>query len=420
MPYPTSLRIVNWIKWLSESKLSDDLVHCSLWNQLRWLSDRPEYHVLGNHLFSNAKALLFGGVFFQGQEAEKWRYQAFSIIDKQLDEQFQYDGSQFELSPMYHALAMEDLMDILNISESFGERFDLARIRQKVAQGLSWLEDFTYTNGEYAHFNDTANGIAPTLSDLKSYALRLGLTLHGCDASTLWLHPESGHAIFKKDGVHLIADVGKAGPDYLMAHAHADTLSFELEWQGQRLIVNSGTSLYEVCPERHRQRSTAAHSTVTIDGENSSEVWSSFRVARRAYPFGLEISQESRDSWKVQCAHDGYRRLRGKPVHQRSWRLQQHTLTVEDRILGPFRQAIARYYLHPDLQASIDQGVVVIRKGEVVLATCRAEQGGQDQMPVLRPTTYHPAFGLSIPNQCIECAIPASGLLTTQIQLHEP
>ena len=80
------------------------------------------------------------------------------------------------------------------------------------------------------------------------------------------------------------ADVGEIGPDYRPGHAHADTLCFELSVFGQRLVVNSGTSEYGLGAERLRQRGTAAHSTVQIDGADSSEVWSGFRVARRARP----------------------------------------------------------------------------------------------------------------------------------------
>ena len=46
---------------------------------------------------------------------------------------------------------------------------------------------------------------------------------------------------------------------------------------GQRLFVNSGSSLCRIGPERLRQRGTAAHNTVTVEGQDSSEVWSGFR-----------------------------------------------------------------------------------------------------------------------------------------------
>ena len=79
---------------------------------------------------------------------------------------------------------------------------------------------------------------------------------------------------------------------------------------GSRLIVNGGTSQYGADPERHRQRSTAAHSTVEVNGENSSEVWGGFRVARRAFPIGVKVDEVNNT---VHCGHNGYARLKGVP-----------------------------------------------------------------------------------------------------------
>ena len=57
-PYPTSLRIINWTKWHWKTNLLSERGKLSLWNQVRHLESRPEYHLLGNHLFINAKACL--------------------------------------------------------------------------------------------------------------------------------------------------------------------------------------------------------------------------------------------------------------------------------------------------------------------------------------------------------------------------
>ena len=71
-PYPTSLRIVNWVKWaLARSELSPEAT-ASLAVQTRWLTRRLEWHLLGNHLFANATALVYAGLFFDGPEAQGW------------------------------------------------------------------------------------------------------------------------------------------------------------------------------------------------------------------------------------------------------------------------------------------------------------------------------------------------------------
>ena len=62
--YSTSLRIINIIKWaINGNKINKNII-ISLKTQIIWLSKRIEWHLLGNHLFTNAKALLFGSLFF--------------------------------------------------------------------------------------------------------------------------------------------------------------------------------------------------------------------------------------------------------------------------------------------------------------------------------------------------------------------
>ena len=118
-PYPTSLRLTNWIKWsLSGHCLSSEAKQ-SLFIQTRWLARRLEWHLLGNHLFVNAKALVFSGLFFAGPEAQKWLTKGIKILSKEIPEQILPDGGHFERSPMYHALALEDMVDLVNISQVF-------------------------------------------------------------------------------------------------------------------------------------------------------------------------------------------------------------------------------------------------------------------------------------------------------------
>ena len=77
-------------------------------------------------------------------------------------------------------------------------------------------------------------------------------------------------------------DAGNIGPSYQPGHSHAQSLSFELSYKGKKVFVNSGISEYENSKIRSFQRSTASHNTIEINGMNSSDVWHSFRVAKRA------------------------------------------------------------------------------------------------------------------------------------------
>jgi uncharacterized heparinase superfamily protein len=358
-PYPTSLRIPNWIKWaLGGGPLERSMIE-SLALQARALDARLEYHLLGNHLLANAKALVFAGVFFEGGEAEGWLAKGVRLLERELDEQVLADGGHFERSPMYHALVLEDMADLVNLASAFPEASPAtvkpaARHWAKVLHRMRpWLLAMTHPDGEISFFNDSAIGIAPSPADIERYAAALTESspaprAMGGAVRMLQL-PQSGYIRAETSDAVMLLDVAPIGPDYLPGHAHADTLSFELSLGGERAIVNGGTSVYEPGTVRLAERGTAAHSTVVIDGEDSSEVWASFRVARRAHPIDLSI-EHGEERLQVACSHDGYRRLRGRPIHRRTWTLASGTLRIEDRIVGRCRSAVAYYHLHPEVQ----------------------------------------------------------------------
>ena len=161
-----------------------------------------------------------------------------------------------------------------------------------------WLETMIHPDGEISFFNDSAIEIAPNLDELKKYAQRLGVNYSFAKFNKVTLLRDSGYIRYTSNNLVGLLDVAPIGPDYIPGHAHADTLSFEISIFGQRLLVNSGISEYGVSSVRQYERSTMAHNTVVINNENSSEIWSGFRVARRAYPFDLKV-EELKNSRKV-------------------------------------------------------------------------------------------------------------------------
>lgn len=404
-PYPTSLRIVNWVKWaLAGNALPLEAVE-SLAVQARWLTRRLEYHLLGNHLFSNAKALVFAGLYFQGHEAERWLRAGLGILAREVPEQILADGGHFERSPMYHALALEDVLDLCNVAAAYdGSRSQalsdqVAAWRARVPSMRRWLWAMCHPDGEIGFFNDAAMGMAPEPSELERYARQLGFG-DTAEPERRVLHLErTGYIRVAIGDLVALLDTAPVGPDYLPGHAHADTLSFECSLFGHRVIVNTGTSVYGEGAERQRQRGTPAHSTVTLEGRDSSEVWAGFRVARRARPFGLWISDQA-PGVQVRCAHDGYRTLPGRPVHIRQWHATSASLMVTDRIEGPFYEAVARFHLHPDVRVEVfpagQRGLLRFGTDRV----CRWCVSGGVAEAV--EGTWHPRFGSSEPNRCLE------------------
>ncbi|MEA3274703.1 MAG: heparinase II/III family protein [Pseudomonadota bacterium] len=144
-PYPLSLRIVNWTKWhLSGNALDGEAIH-SLAVQARYLAKRLEWHLLGNHLFANAKALVFAGVFFEGEEADAWLGKGLRILGEQAPEQVLEDGGHFELSPMYHGIVLEDLLDLVNLAGVYGVVG--GRGKSRLSDWIPAFAGMTHTSG---------------------------------------------------------------------------------------------------------------------------------------------------------------------------------------------------------------------------------------------------------------------------------
>jgi uncharacterized heparinase superfamily protein len=402
-PYPASLRIVNWVKWLARGNAPVPGMLDSLAQQTRWLARRLEWHLLGNHLFANAKGLAFAGALFSGPEARRWSATAAGLICDQLPEQILPDGGNFERSTMYHAIFLEDVLDLLNLTRWKPATFTRAlgeTLAETSAAMLAWLDGMTHPDGEIALFNDAAIGIAPSLAELAAYAVRLDVSVPGCErrsGCTLTEWPDSGYIRMACGAATLLADIGPVGPDYLPAHAHADTLSFELSLGVERVVVNGGTSRYGSGAERNFERSTAAHSTVEVAGQDSSEVWGGFRVARRARPFDRRTAGGGA-SVELSCSHDGYRRLAGRPIHRRDWRLVPGGLSVSDTVLPDRHSAVARFILHPEIRVEArgeGRYTLTTPRGQLIAVTI---SGGQGE---LREAQYAPRFGVILPTQCL-------------------
>lgn len=393
-PYPLSLRIVNWIKWMLAGEPQDRRVLHSLAVQVRYLRQRLEHHLLGNHLFENAKALVFAGHFFEGDEADAWRRTGEAILRQQLHEQLLGDGGHFERSPMYHALLLEGLFDLLNLHGAYAGT-GASPWLEPAGRMRDWLPLLCHGDGGIAFFNDAAFGIALDWPSLRAYAERLGLPPAPDRLPVAWLG-DSGYARLQSGPLLVLADAAPVGPDYLPGHAHADTLSFECSLGAQRLFVNSGTSTYESGELRQRQRGTAAHNTLAIDGADSSEVWAGFRVARRARVQVIERPQEGRLT--LEASHDGYRRLPGRPLHRRRWQLQGTRLEIHDEVSGQGEHLVeCHLHLHPDVQASDFDGRQVLLQAPdgAPLVRVRLDPGFEWS---LRKGRWYPGFGLEVAN----------------------
>jgi uncharacterized heparinase superfamily protein len=355
-PYPTSLRLMNWcaVFWgrFRKQVEGDHAFLATLWRtvvrQAHWLTRHLETHLLGNHYLENGAALAFVGSCFRGEQASRWFEKGRRILSQQMPEQVLPDGTHFELSPMYHCRI---LYVLAMLSGTSNDRLK-ATVAKPLSRMLSALSALCHPDGRIALLNDSAFGIYNEPDELRSFcgelleeALSTPARRDGCFALS-----DAGYYGWRDSaGNYVICDFGKIGPDYIPGHAHADLFTFELSLRGQRVVVDTGVHDYEVSEARRCCRSTAAHNTVKIDGQDQCEMWGVFRVARRGYPRQV-VWQPSATGFFLSGWHDGYRRLPGRPIHSRCIQWDARTgLTVTDSVTASRSvKAESRLHLHPD------------------------------------------------------------------------
>ncbi len=414
-PFPVSLRVTNWIKWSIREGRAYPGFCDSLAVQVRWLAKNLEFHLRGNHLLANAKALVFAGLYFSGNEADTWLAKGVKLMLAQLQEQILADGGHFERSPMYHSLVLEDILDLINLFNAYRSEEQACirtlepSLRASAAAMLGWLSAMVHPDGDIALFNDAAIGVGPSYASLAGYGASLGVRGNDHrDASSVLL-ASSGYGRLTAGAWTAIVDVGEVGPDYLPGHAHADTLSFELSFNGRRLISNSGTSTYEIGSVRAFERSTAAHNAVFIDGLDSSEVWHAFRVGRRARPIEAYCAVEG-EAIGISCSHDGFAWVVGRPIHRRKILLGSESVRWTDTILGSGRHTV-------EGRIPFTPGAVLVQDGESTWSVRLpwsepvrvTVQSGAVEVKVIEGR-YSPMFGASESRSVLQwrisCALP--------------
>jgi hypothetical protein len=410
-PYPTSIRTANWLR--AVLAFDDALPHAvrdrvlsSTHAQLRHLARRLEWHLLGNHLLKNLHALALGGLVFDDAAGRMWRERMTDVFWEQLSKQLAADGGHIERSPMYHAIVLGDALELLHLQTACGAP-PSREGRECVGRAVAAFVRLSRGDGTLHLFNDAANGIAPGADLLAGQARAAGVEWPA-DPQGAWSLPNSGFFGFAdaSTGERFIIDGGPPGPSYQPAHAHCGTLSFELDLGGRPCIVDSGTPGYEGDPLRGYARSTRAHNTVAIGGHEQSEVWGTFRMARRAsVPYAGIDAARGGFAFAGACSpyHD-----RGAVHHRRvertdrGWRIADH---VDGADGAP---VIGFIHLHPGFHAVAENGGITARASHAVI---RFDVWGADAVRVLDPRDgvehgyYCPEFGLRLPAPIIELAI---------------
>ncbi len=287
-PYPISLRIINWIRlFINHPELVREVFLRNLYIQLLFLEENLEKHLMVNHYLENGRALMFGALFFQGKDAERWYSLGLKILKQEIVEEYLPNGGHFERSPMYHCILLENMLDTWTQLNYAGK--DAEWLRGPLIKMCEWLDNIQTPDGQFPLFNDAAFGISASPDEILQNATRM-LGFQRKQKKTL-IRDCDNYFILDSVPFFCAVDGAYIGPSYNPGHGHSDNLTYELFYEGKRFVVDSGTYSYENDSSRHFFRSTANHNTLVINGLEQSQVWGGFRVAKRSSPFLSKAGQ---------------------------------------------------------------------------------------------------------------------------------
>jgi len=310
-------------------------------------------------LTGEALGLFYASTLFpEFREAEGWREVAVRTLVAESEAQVCADGVHVEQSTCYHRYSVDTYLHFLLLAERNG--IDVPEhVHRSVRQMLEFLLAVRQTDGTIPAIGDDDGGTLLPLTD-RSTADSRGLfavaaamfgrgdfawAADGLAPEVLWLmgpdggrtfdrisatapandasrvFPSGGYAVMRSgwepDAHQAIVDIGPIGCPVSGGHGHADLLSIQCTIFGEPCLVDAGTySSSGATQWRDFFRSTAAHSTVIIDGVSQAEP---------AGPFGWRDQPRVRlREWHstpefdfLDAEHDGYLSLPDPVVHRR-------------------------------------------------------------------------------------------------------
>jgi hypothetical protein len=317
------------------------------------------YSSPNTHLTGEALGLFYLGTLLpEFGRASRWREKGRRILLEELARHVLADGVYFERASYYHRYTTDFYTHFLILSERNGGA-NSEELKIKLQSLLDHLMYITRPDGTTPFIGDDDGGRLLMLDEREANDFRAALStgaslFHRADykfvageaaEATLWLmgqagvlgfeqlasqtpaaasrdFPDGGYYVMRdgwtRDANYLLLDCGAHGV-FNCGHAHADALSFELAARGRMLLVDSGTYTYTGSQElRDYFRSSAAHNTLTIEGESSSVPGGPFSWKQSTHASAIAWRTGARFDYFA-GAHDGYMRFENAPaMHTRS------------------------------------------------------------------------------------------------------
>ncbi|MBL8849107.1 MAG: alginate lyase family protein [Planctomycetaceae bacterium] len=398
-PYCISRRIPAWLGvWKLRpppAELQAEIAR-SIAVQTAYLERRLETDLGGNHLLENARSLIVAGATLRNSAGDRWLDIGAQIVDGELQEQVLPHGEHFERSPMYHSQMTVALEDMRDATQALRPEFS-ARCGNAVGRMHAFAGAILQPDGKIPLLGDSAFDEAPTP--------RPPLPLQFADGA----RRIGDYWTFRSGSDCLLYDAGPVGPDHLPAHAHADLLTIEASFAGQRFVVDSGVHDYEDGAMRRYCRSTAAHNVLEIDGRNQCDVYSRFRMGHRGRPAPLHCGVAGGVSW-ASSTHNGYRPLGVSGVGRWIGCEAGGAWLIADWAVGSGSHTLVnRLHLHPEIRVTRHDAKTLQLDRDGICRWLTAVGNGDLS---LSEGWYCPEFGVRIANRVVEfrtqSALPAA------------
>ena len=334
-PYPTSIRLINLIKFVSKNNIKDDEITKIISLHYINIKNNLEYRLLGNHLLTNLIAI---NIFFS---VYKFKNQKKNYYTKKLlleiDNQFNDDYEHIELTPMYQGILIEQLLDLQNFNKSYQNK--ILNFEFLTRNMLHAYKNYHTSKDEIFFFNDTNNN-SPKPKTLieyfnkiygKKYSVKNNLS------KNFWK--------LQTKNISIMTKCCGPTPIFNPGHSHADNLSFEMTYKNQKIFVNPGVFSYTGI-NRLKSRQTKSHNTLVLANENSSQIWSNFRIGKKA-----QTTVEKKSNKLICFSHNGYCSLFKKIIHKRKINIiDKNSFTLEDEVSNTKKNSYINLNLDPSIK----------------------------------------------------------------------
>ena len=251
-----------------------------------WITYRrlSKFSSLGNHTVTECVGLLVAGLIFEDQaEGRKWLQTAVSLLRAEAKRQILADGGPLEQSFWYHRFVLDLFWLAVGLMDK-NKRRGLSDIKPHLVLGEEFLQAFEGERASYPTIGDSDEGyaVSPAHHPFRDAGGDCHWESMTCgDGALRWrTFEKAGYTVVRTPhGVLLTFDHGPLGMPPLFNHGHADALSLTLFKNNRPILVDPGTYRYNQAPGARRYfKSTRAHNTISVDGQDQAVQESSFML----------------------------------------------------------------------------------------------------------------------------------------------